>query len=122
VRRFVPVASLVLAAAAPPPVSVVTVVMVDDAFQPAHVTFQAGQDTELRLENHGREMHEFTAGAFFRSASVRDKRQLANGGIEVVVQPGRTVRLRLTPLVKGDYALTCADHDWDGMVGSITVE
>jgi plastocyanin len=28
----------------------------------------------------------------------------------------------LTPQVKGDYPLTCADHDWDGMVGRITVD
>ncbi len=99
-----------------------TVVMVDDRFQPDHVTFEAGQPYQLRLENHGKEMHEFTAPAFFKQATVRDKRQLANGGIEVVVQPGKTARVFLTPQVKGDYPLTCADHDWDGMVGRITVD
>ena len=67
-------------------------------------------------------MHEFTAPEFFRATTVRDKRVLANGGIEVVVQPGKSARVFLLPRVKGEYKLTCADHDWDGMVGSITVD
>ena len=77
---------------------------------------------ELRLENHGKDLHEFTAPEFFRATTVRDKHVLANGGIEVVVQPGKSARVFLLPRVKGEYKLTCADHDWDGMVGSITVD
>jgi uncharacterized cupredoxin-like copper-binding protein len=100
----------------------VTVVMVDDRFQPDRLTFQAGQVYALRLENRGREMHEFTAPDFFRAAAVKDKRALGNGGTEVVVQPGKSVRLVLRPERAGTYKLTCADHDWDGMVGSITVQ
>lgn len=99
----------------------VTVVMVDNSFQPAHVTFRQGRPYELRLENRGKDMHEFTAPEFFRAATVRDGRALANGGSEVVVQPGGSARVFLRPRIKGDYKLTCADHDWDGMVGSITV-
>ncbi len=100
----------------------ITVVMIDDSFQPDHLTFQAGKAYELRLENRGKDLHEFTAPEFFRAATVRDKRLLANGGTEVVVQPGKSARIVLLPRVKGEYKLTCADHDWDGMVGSITVE
>jgi uncharacterized cupredoxin-like copper-binding protein len=100
----------------------ITVVMVDNSFQPDHVTFQQGKPYELRLENHGKDMHEFTAPEFFHAATVRDKRLLANGGTEVVVQPGQSARIFLLPRVKGDYRLTCADHDWDGMVGKITVD
>jgi uncharacterized cupredoxin-like copper-binding protein len=99
-----------------------TVVMVDDSFQPDHLTFQAGKAYELRLENRGKDLHEFTAPEFFHATTVRDKRLLANGGIEVVVQPGKSARVVLLPQVKGEYRLTCADHDWDGMVGRITVE
>jgi len=101
---------------------VVTVVMVDDRFQPDHVTLLAGQRYRLRLENRGKELHEFTAPDFFKNATVRDKRQLANGGIEVVVQPGRSVTVFLIPRVTGVYSLTCADHDWNGMVGGISVQ
>jgi uncharacterized cupredoxin-like copper-binding protein len=99
----------------------ITVVMVDNRFQPDHVTFQQGKAYDLRLENHGKDMHEFTAPAFFRTVTVRDRRLLANGGTDVVVQPGKSTRIFLLPHVKGEYKLTCADHDWDGMDGGITV-
>jgi len=32
------------------------------------------------------------------------------------------VVVQLIPGHAGDYKLVCADHDWDGMVGSITVQ
>jgi len=99
----------------------ITVIMVDNSFQPDHLTFQQGKAYELRLQNQGKDMHEFTAPDFFRAATVRDKRLLANAGTEVVVQSGQSACVFLLPRVKGEYKLTCADHDWDGMVGSITV-
>jgi uncharacterized cupredoxin-like copper-binding protein len=98
-----------------------TVVMVDNRFEPDHLTFQAGRAYTLRLENRGKDLHEFTAPAFLKAATIRDKKHLANGGGDVVVQPGRSVRIFLIAPAKGQYALTCADHDWDGMVGSISV-
>lgn len=101
---------------------VMTVVMVDNRFEPDHLTFHSGQPYELRLENHGKDLHEFTAPAFFRASTVRDKQVLANGGTDVVVQSGKSVRVFLIPGAKGQYDLRCADHDWDGMVGSITVD
>ena len=99
-----------------------TVVMVDNRFEPDHLTFHAGQAYELRLENHGTEMHEFTAPAFLKAATVKDRHPLANGGTDAVVQPGKSVRILLIAPPKGPYDLICADHDWDGMVGSITVD
>nr|WP_294512039.1 cupredoxin domain-containing protein [uncultured Rhodopila sp.] len=101
---------------------VVTVVMVDNQFEPDHLTFHSGQPYELRLENRGKDMHEFTAPAFLKAAKVRDKRKLANGGTDIVVSSGTSVRIFLIPGPKGHYDLTCADHDWDGMVGGITVD
>lgn len=99
----------------------VTVVMVDNRFQPEHVTFQSGKATALRLVNRGKAMHEFTAPAFLHASVVRDSRLLSNGGGDIVVQAGRTVVVRLTPGPAGEYPLTCADHDWDGMAGTISV-
>ncbi len=99
-----------------------TVIMVDNSFQPDHITFHAGQPYELRLENHGKDLHEFTAPAFLKAATIRDKKLLANGGTDIVVQPGKSVRVLLIAPPKGQYDLTCADHDWDGMVGNITVD
>jgi uncharacterized cupredoxin-like copper-binding protein len=114
-----------VAAATPPaPASkppVVTVVMVDDRFIPDHVEFHLGVTVRLRLENHGKDMHEFTAPEFFAATRVANPRALSNGGKEVVVQPNQTEQVVLTPTRAGEYKLICADHDWDGMVGTITV-
>jgi uncharacterized cupredoxin-like copper-binding protein len=124
-RTLLTVLALAPAALAADPWShaqVVTEIMVDNSFQPDHLTFHSGQPYELRLENHGKDMHEFTAPAFFRTATVRDTRVLVNGGTDVVVQPGQSVSIFLIPGTKGGYDLACADHDWDGMVGRITVD
>ena len=99
-----------------------TVVMVDNRFQPDHIAFHARQVYELRLENHGKDLHEFTAPGFLTAATIRDKGLLANRGTDVVVQAGKSVRIFLVAPAKGRYDLICADHDWDGMVGSITVD
>jgi plastocyanin len=128
-RRFRPVlAALALAlpapgyAADPPHAEPVTVVMVDNHFQPDHLTFQAGHTYELRLENHGKDLHEFTAPGFLKAATIKDRHALSNGGTDIVVQAGQSVRVVLIAPAKGAYDLTCADHDWDGMTGAITVE
>ncbi len=76
----------------------------------------------LHLTNTGKDLHEFTAPAFFAEALVRDPPKLANGGQEVVLQPGETADIDLVPKRPGKYDLRCADHDWDGMVGSIEVQ
>jgi plastocyanin len=115
---------LTLPAAAPDPwahAQVVSVIMVDNRFQPDHLTFQAGQPYELHLENHGKDLHEFTAPTFLKAATIKDKHLLANGGTDIVVQSGKSVSVLLIAPPKGQYDLTCADHDWDGMVGGIVV-
>ena len=98
------------------------VVMVDNSFQPSQIEFHAGRAYALRLENHGKEMHEFTAPAFLKAAAIKDKRRLSNGGTDIVVQAGKTVTVLLIAPAKGHYDLTCADHDWDGMTGAIAVD
>jgi uncharacterized cupredoxin-like copper-binding protein len=77
---------------------------------------------ELRLENQGKHLHEFTAPAFFKAATLKDRSLLANGGKDIVVQPGKAVQVLFVAPAAGHYDLICADHDWDGMVGSITVD
>src|SRR5580698_11645335 len=49
-----------------------TVTMVDNRFQPDHLSFQAGRAYALHLVNRGKDMHEFTAPEFFKAAQVRD--------------------------------------------------
>jgi uncharacterized cupredoxin-like copper-binding protein len=99
----------------------ITVVLVDDRFQPDHLTLQAGKPYHLHLENRGKTMHEFTAPAFWHAARVRDAASLANGGTDVVVEPGQSVTIDVIAPPAGHYDLTCADHDWDGMTGTIDV-
>jgi hypothetical protein len=98
------------------------VVMVDDRFVPDRLTLRHGVAYALRLENHGTDLHEFTAPEFFADSIVREPALLANGGIEVVVPQGQGVIIDLMPVAPGTFRLTCADHDWDGMVGEIVVE
>jgi uncharacterized cupredoxin-like copper-binding protein len=100
----------------------VVLLMVDDRFEPDHLSFQHGVPYRLHMANHGKDLHEFTAPEFLADALVRDQRVLANGGKEVVVQPGAEVDVYLVPMKAGTFRLICADHDWDGMVGEITVE
>jgi plastocyanin len=40
----------------------------------------------------------------------------------VVLQPKQQKDIFFVPRQPGRYALSCADHDWEGMVGDITVE
>ncbi len=100
----------------------VDLLMVDDRFEPDHLSFQHDVPYRVHMENHGKDLHEFTAPEFLADALVRDPRVLANGGKEAVVQPGAEVDVYLVPMKAGTFRLICADHDWDGMVGEITVE
>jgi uncharacterized cupredoxin-like copper-binding protein len=113
--------ALLFAAAGPDPVTV-DVVMVDYRFQPDHLTLQHGAPYRLHLENHGKETHEFTAPTFFAAAKIDNPNVLNREHTEIVMQPGDTKDLLITPGPPGTYDLRCADHDWDGMTGGITVQ
>lgn len=110
-----------LGAAGPEPITL-TVIMVDYKFEPDHLTFRHGTHYRLHLENHGKETHEFTAPVFFASAKIDNPDVLNKDRTEVLMQPGDVKDVLLTPGKPGTYDLRCADHDWDGMVGGITVE
>ena len=127
-RRFLVIGALLLAVAARAQTDEdwskaepVSVVMVDDRFVPDRLVLRHGVPYQLNLENHGTELHEFTAPEFFADAIVRDPGVLAHGK-DVVVQPGWRTVFYLMPVSPGTFRLFCADHDWDGMVGEIVVE
>jgi uncharacterized cupredoxin-like copper-binding protein len=109
------------AAAEPKPV-MVQVVMVDYSFEPDHLTFEHDVHYQLHLENHGKETHEFTAPTFLATATIDNPDVLNREHTEVLVDPGESKDLFLTPHRPGTYDLRCADHDWNGMVGGITVK
>jgi uncharacterized cupredoxin-like copper-binding protein len=109
-----------LSAAAPEPVQI-DVTMIDYKFVPDHLSFQHGVDYRLHLENKGKQTHEFTAPVFFGNAKIDNPDVLNREHTEIVMQPGEAKDLFLTPGAPGTYDLRCSDHDWDGMVGGITV-
>ena len=100
----------------------ITVVMTEYEFKPSALTFRHGVPYLLHLENQGKELHEFTAATFFKTVSVRNPEVLANSGQEVVVRPHETKDVYFVADRPGHFPLACADHDWEGMVGDITVE
>ncbi len=108
-------------AAAPDPLTV-NVTMLDYKFMPDHLIFQHDVHYRLHLENHGKETHEFTASIFFATAKIDNPDALNRERTEIVVQPGNSKDVFLTPGKAGTYDLRCADHDWNGMVGGITVQ
>lgn len=98
------------------------VLMVDDRFVPDHLTFRYGVPYRMVLKNSGKDLHEFTAPAFFADTVLRDPSVLAQNQKEVVVQPGAEISVYLMPVNPGTFELICANHDWDGMVGQIVVD
>ena len=113
-----------LAGAAAPPSQPVPIglVMIDYKFVPDHLTFQHDMHYRLHIENRGKETHEFTAPTFFATAKIDNPDVLNHEHTEIVVQPGKSKDLLFTPGKPGAYDLRCADHDWTGMVGGITVQ
>jgi uncharacterized cupredoxin-like copper-binding protein len=108
-------------AAAPAPVTV-DIVMTEYKFAPDHLMLRHDMHYRLHLENHGKETHEFTAPTFFATAKIDNPKILNHERSEIVVQPGETKDIFLTPGKPGTYDLRCSDHDWAGMVGGISVE
>jgi hypothetical protein len=50
----------------------VDVAMVDYRFSPDHLSLEHGVHYRLHLENHGKELHEFTAPTFFAAAKLEN--------------------------------------------------
>jgi uncharacterized cupredoxin-like copper-binding protein len=100
----------------------VTVATSEYQFSPNQLTFRRGVPYRLHLENHGNEMHEFTAPDFIKSVRIRNPKVLNADHTEVGIQPGAAKDFYFVPKTAGRYPLICGDHDWAGMIGEITVE
>jgi uncharacterized cupredoxin-like copper-binding protein len=105
-----------------PTADTISLTMVDYRFNPEHLTFRHGVRYRLHMENHGKETHEVTAPTFFATATIENPDVLNREHTEVVMQPGDAKDMYLTAHKPGTYDLRCSDHDWNGMVGGITVE
>jgi uncharacterized cupredoxin-like copper-binding protein len=123
----VAVAAIVLTtpAGAPMPGSqaqLVSVVATEYQFSPDELSFKRGIAYRLHIENHGKELHEFTAPDFFKAIETGDPAVLNPDRTEILIHPGEAKDLTFVALQTGHYRLFCADHDWAGMTGGITVE
>ena len=122
-------AAVVLSTAAfgaPPPewsdAKTVTVAMTEYEFAPSRLVLRAGTRYRLHLANQGNELHEFTAPEFFKSTDLGNPGVMNADRTDVALQPGKHKDLYLMPRKAGHYPLRCADHDWAGMTGEITVK
>jgi uncharacterized cupredoxin-like copper-binding protein len=100
----------------------VTLTAVEYAFEPSHLIFHRGTAYRLHVENHGRELHELTAPDFFKSVELRNPDTLNREHTEIVLRPNEQKDLYFVTPRSGHYDMWCADHDWAGMTGDITVE
>jgi uncharacterized cupredoxin-like copper-binding protein len=101
----------------------VTVQLIDDRFVPDKLVFRRGVPYRLHMENNGTDIHDFTAPEFFNAISIRNPEVLERTRKdEVSLQPKEQKDLYFVAQKPGRYKLVCVNHDWDNMVGSITIE
>jgi uncharacterized cupredoxin-like copper-binding protein len=101
----------------------VTVQLVDDRFVPEKLVFRRGVPYRLHLENSGADTHDFTAREFFNAIDIRNPDVLERTRRdEISLQPKEQKDLYFVAQKPGLYRLICANHDWDNMVGDITIE
>ena len=100
----------------------VTLTTVEYAFEPNHLILRREIAYRLHVENPGRELHELTAPKFFSAVELRNPEALNRERTEIVLQPNEQKDLYFVALRPGHYEMWCADHDWAGMTGDITVE
>src|SRR5579864_5777512 len=99
-----------------------TITMTEYRFVPEHIVLRHGVAYRLHFENAGKELHEFTAKDFFKSAAIRNPEALVAASQDVVLQPHETKDVFLVVDKPGHFSLSCADHDFLNMTGDITVE
>jgi uncharacterized cupredoxin-like copper-binding protein len=100
----------------------VALTTVEYAFEPNHLILRRETAYRLHVENHGRELHELTAPKLFEAVELRNPEVLNREHTEMVLQPNEQKDLYFVTLRPGRYDMWCADHDWAGMTGDITVE
>jgi uncharacterized cupredoxin-like copper-binding protein len=101
----------------------VTVQLVDDHFVPDKLVFRRGVPYRLHMENGGADIHDFTAPEFFNAIAIHNPEVLERTRKdEVSLQPKEQKDLYFVAQKLGVYRLVCVNHDWDNMVGEITIE
>jgi uncharacterized cupredoxin-like copper-binding protein len=101
---------------------VLAVSMTDYEFTPPHPVLRLGQPVRLVIVNTGGRHHEFSAPAFFASATYRASSALPVNG-KITLAEGEKTEVDLIPKTPGEYPLECTVfmHASFGMTGAITV-
>lgn len=102
--------------------------LVDVAFSPDALSFDAGVPYRLVMRNTGLHPHDFVATGFFKAIAAR-KLIIGSKAIDypfvqtIDVASGDAKELLFVPVRRGRYALTCTypNHASLGMEGSVTV-
>jgi uncharacterized cupredoxin-like copper-binding protein len=101
---------------------IVAVTMVNYEFIPDRLVFRRGVAYRLHLENHGSEIHDFSAPEFFKAIELKNPEVRGPYATRIVVRPNEAKDVDFIATRAGSYELTCADHDWAGMTARIIVE
>ena len=97
------------------------VVMYDYLFTPSRIELRRGVAYRLHFVNAGKEWHDVTAPRFLKTVTLGNPQVLNETHDQLAMRPGSERDLYLVPQAAGHYRFYCADHDWAGMVGRITV-
>jgi plastocyanin len=100
----------------------VLVRLLEYQFVPDHIVLRRGVPYRLQLANDGTEIHDFTAPEFFRAVRLKDPQALGSSSANIVIKPHAQKEVDLVADQPGSYPVSCADHDWAGMTGTIIVE
>jgi uncharacterized cupredoxin-like copper-binding protein len=100
----------------------VDVVAIEYRFEPNRLVFDVGVRYRLHLVDRGKEIHDFTAPEFFKTVALRNPGAMNEAHTGIAVRPGEAKDLYFVPRRAGHYPFGCADHDWAGMTGEITVQ
>ena len=100
---------------------VIRVLAAENVFIPSTFVFRKGFAYRLHIENHGKELHQFTSPEFFRAVKMDNPTVLNAERTEIDVQPGEQKDLLFIAETPGSFKLICPDHDWAGMVGNIAI-
>ncbi len=99
----------------------IRVKMLDYSFEPSRLHLRRGVPYRLSFVNRGKELHELTAPEFLKTVELGNAEALSTANAELEMPPAAEKNLYLIPRLAGRYRFFCADHDWAGMVGEITV-
>ena len=100
----------------------IVVVATEYRFEPDHLLFRRGIVYRLTVANRGHELHELTAPDFYKAIRLRSADELNPEHSEIAVRPGEQKDLYFVAFRTGHFAMWCADHDWAGMTGDITLK